>query len=162
MLMSFIPTGLVATIVTLGSNAAAAHADPAETLRATIDPLVAPLIDARVAPAAVVAVVKDGETLIAGYGALGKGAAPDADTIFEIGSITKGVTGILLADAIEQGRLRVDQPIDELWPTDGRPPSFEGTSITLRDLATHRSGLPRVPAANSIHLDDAGLVQGLF
>src|SRR5487761_2636077 len=71
---------------------------------------------------------------------------PTADTFFEIGSITKGFTGLLLADQVLAGRVR---PADTLaqrlaaWP--GRTTS-PAAGVTLLQLATHHSGLPRLPA----------------
>jgi CubicO group peptidase (beta-lactamase class C family) len=72
----------------------------------------------------------------------------DADPSFELGSIAKGLTGMLLADAIERGELTLDTTAGEILAT--RPALAERTrgaldSITLRELATHSSGLPRLP-----------------
>lgn len=60
-----------------------------------------------------------------------------ADTQFEIGSITKVFTALLLADAVQESRLKLDAPV-------GTP--FAPNAITLEQLATHTSGLPRLPA----------------
>ena len=72
--------------------------------------------------------------------------APDAtgDTPFEVGSITKTVTGVLLADAIRRGEVGESEPIDELLPDGVTAPSRDGAQITLGELATQRSGLPRM------------------
>lgn len=73
------------------------------------------------------------------------GRAPDADTLFEIGSISKTFTASLLV-AMEQARLvRLDTPLDELLPPPDRPGRQEPVPITLESLATHCSGLPRLP-----------------
>jgi serine-type D-Ala-D-Ala carboxypeptidase/endopeptidase len=72
-------------------------------------------------------------------------AAPvDADTIFEIGSVTKVFTATLLADMAEQGLVRLDDPVQSHLPDDVRVP-VRGRPITLCDLATQTSGLPRLP-----------------
>ncbi len=66
----------------------------------------------------------------------------DPETLFEVGSITKGLTGMLLADAIDRGEVSLDTTIGDLLPGD------EGTefgSISLKELCTHTSGLPRMP-----------------
>jgi D-alanyl-D-alanine-carboxypeptidase/D-alanyl-D-alanine-endopeptidase len=74
------------------------------------------------------------------------GTAPyDGNTLFEIGSITKVFTGILLAEMAERGEVRLDQPVAELLPAGTRVPSRNGRQIRLVDLATHSSGLPRLP-----------------
>ncbi|KAA6464884.1 beta-lactamase family protein [Acidobacteria bacterium AB60] len=71
------------------------------------------------------------------------GAAKD-DSIFEIGSITKTFTAIILAQMVEQGKVRLDQPVRELLPV-GTVAKPQGAEITLVDLATQHSGLPRMP-----------------
>ena len=74
------------------------------------------------------------------------GDAPyDGRTLFEIGSITKVFTGILLAEMAERGEVRIDQPVAELLPGDAVVPSRNGRPIRLVDLSTHSSGLPRMP-----------------
>ena len=74
------------------------------------------------------------------------GDAPyDGRTLFEIGSITKVFTGILLAEMAERGEVRLDQPVAELLPGDVVVPSRGGRQIRLVDLSTHSSGLPRMP-----------------
>lgn len=79
--------------------------------------------------------------LRAGRKRLSDPEAPDADSIFEIGSITKVFTGTALASLVEEGRFKLDDPVTALlaWCV----PNFHGRVITLRDLITHRSGLPR-------------------
>jgi CubicO group peptidase (beta-lactamase class C family) len=71
---------------------------------------------------------------------------PDEDTVFEIGSITKTFTAILLADMVERGEVSLDDPIDGFLPKDTKAPSRGGKPIRLIDLATHRSSLPRMPS----------------
>lgn len=67
----------------------------------------------------------------------------ERDSIYEIGSITKTFTGLLLAQMIEQGSVRLDEPVRELLPPGLVKP--KGPEITLLDLITHHSGLPRMP-----------------
>ncbi len=75
------------------------------------------------------------------------GEAPlDEHTVFEIGSITKVFTALLLADAVERGEVRLDEPVQQLLPSTVRVPKRGDKEITLFELARHRSGLPRVPA----------------
>jgi serine-type D-Ala-D-Ala carboxypeptidase/endopeptidase len=70
---------------------------------------------------------------------------PDGDTIYEFGSATKVLTGILLADAVVQGQVKLDQPAGELLPAGVKMPANGERAITLQDLSTHVSGLPRIP-----------------
>lgn len=66
------------------------------------------------------------------------------DSVFEIGSITKTFTGLILSQMVEQDKVRFDDPVRELLPpgTVQKPAAAE---ITLLDLATQHSGLPRMP-----------------
>ena len=85
-----------------------------------------------------IGVVEHGSRRVMTYGA----AKPDS--LFEIGSITKTFTGLMLAQMATDGKLDVRDHVRELLPagTAARPAGFE---VTLLDLATHRSGLPRMP-----------------
>jgi len=66
------------------------------------------------------------------------------DSIFEIGSITKTFTGLILAQMTTEGRVTLDEPVRELLPP-GTVAKPEGAEITLLDLVTQHSGLPRLP-----------------
>jgi CubicO group peptidase (beta-lactamase class C family) len=68
-----------------------------------------------------------------------------ADALFEIGSITKVFTGTLLADVAREGLVDLDDPVARCLPASVRVPQFGDRVITLRHLATHTSGLPRMP-----------------
>lgn len=73
-------------------------------------------------------------------------ARPDSLTIFEIGSITKTFTAVLLAAMAERGLVRLDEPVQVLLPDSVRMPVWSGQPITLLDLVTQTSGLPRLPS----------------
>lgn len=73
-------------------------------------------------------------------------AAPGERTVFEIGSVTKTFTATLLADMVRRGEVRLDEPVQDLLPPDVRVPERAGRSITLLDLGTQSSGLPRLPS----------------
>ncbi len=66
------------------------------------------------------------------------------DTVFEIGSVTKVFTALLLADAVERRQVSLDDAVAGLVP--GWKVPEKGRPITLRDLAMHVSGLPRLPS----------------
>ena len=75
-------------------------------------------------------------------------AEVDADPRFELGSITKGLTGMLLADAIGRGELALDTTAGGVLAADSEVAArTEGPlhSLTMLELATHSSGLPRLP-----------------
>jgi serine-type D-Ala-D-Ala carboxypeptidase/endopeptidase len=84
---------------------------------------------------------------IISYGHLEKGDTRplNGDTIFEIGSETKVFTSLLLADMVERGEVSLDDPVSKFLPSSVKMPQRNGRSITLVDLATHTSGLPRLP-----------------
>jgi len=84
----------------------------------------------------VIARLRDGAVEVASAGRV----APE--DVFELGSITKVVTGLLLADAVRRGEVALDTPLADCLPG-ARPPS----PISLGDLASHTSGLPRLPLA---------------
>lgn len=69
----------------------------------------------------------------------------DGNTLFEIGSITKVFTTLVLANLVEQGTLKLGDRISTLLPDAVKAPTHNGQEISLLDLATHTSGLPRLP-----------------
>jgi CubicO group peptidase (beta-lactamase class C family) len=66
-----------------------------------------------------------------------------AGTEFEIGSVTKTFTALLLADAVARGRATLDDPVTKY--VDAKGLARDGATVTLGQLATHSSGLPRLP-----------------
>jgi len=69
----------------------------------------------------------------------------DGDTVYEIGSITKVFTSLLLADAVRRGEVALTDPVGKFLPARVKVPE-RGRAISLEDLATHTSGLPRMPS----------------
>ena len=86
----------------------------------------------------VVGVVQHGVRRVFAFGT----AKPDS--IFEIGSISKTFTGLILARMVAAGSVKFSDPVRELLPQ-GAVPKPEGAEITLLDLAIQHSGLPRMP-----------------
>ena len=70
---------------------------------------------------------------------------PGDDDAFEIGSVTKTMTAYLVADLVDQGKWSLDDPIAAHLPADTVVPSQAERQILVRDLLTHRSGLPPLP-----------------
>lgn len=137
---------------------------PAQSdLAATVEAFARPLADAGCAGSVVVGVL-DGETrLVRGFGRVGE-AAPDGRTRYEIGSVTKVFTCVLLADAVARGVVALDDPAQGLLPDGATMPQFEDQPVRLWHLATHTSGLPRLPDMTGsdakdpyAHFDDARL-----
>lgn len=116
-------------------------------LKPKIDPLARPLIEDEIAVGLAIGIVKDGQTQFLAYGETvkGSGVAPRDDTIYEIGSTSKVFTGLLLADMVQAGLVKLGDPIQKYLPASVQAPVHEGQPITLEHLATHTSGLPRIP-----------------
>ena len=95
----------------------------------------------------VVGVLEPGGRRVISHGSATKGEARrlDGETVFEIGSITKVFTALLLADAVERGEVALTDPVTKFLPASVRVPE-RGRAITLGDLASHVSGLPRLPS----------------
>lgn len=70
----------------------------------------------------------------------------DENTIFAIGSITKVFTTTLLADMVNQGLVKLDDPIERYLPSNIKVPQYNNHKITIEDLTTHTSGLPYFPS----------------
>ncbi len=134
-----------ATVTSLSAGAARAESPLA---RAEVDRLVQPLIDDGWLYGVAVGVIGPQGTETFGYGRVSQqnSSAPDADTVFEIGSVTKVFTGLLLAQMVGTGEVRLNQPVRELLPDAVVVPKFGEREITLVDLATHTAGLPKIPS----------------
>ncbi len=63
----------------------------------------------------------------------------DGDSVFEIGSITKVFTALLLADMVGRGEVALDDPVARYLPPEGRPQAFDGKDMSLLDLATYKA-----------------------
>jgi serine-type D-Ala-D-Ala carboxypeptidase/endopeptidase len=89
--------------------------------------------------ALVIGLLQNGNEYVQGFSA--HGAVPDRSTIYEIGSITKVFTAITLAKLVNDGVVKLDDPVVKCLPPEANVPN----SITFKHLATHSSGLPRLP-----------------
>jgi serine-type D-Ala-D-Ala carboxypeptidase/endopeptidase len=77
---------------------------------------------------------------------VGNDDAVDGDTIYEIGGISKVFTALLLTDMAHRGEVSLNDPVSKYLPPDPKMPLYAGKPMTLLDLATHTSGLPRMPS----------------
>ena len=138
------------TLITCAVPAAAADlpADTAAYIRKAVD--------GGTYVGVIVGLVDNGEVVVRGFGVANKasGKAPDADTIWEIGSITKTFTGTLLAGEVIAGRMKLDDPVQKYLPAGIMMPQLGERPMTIAHLATHYSGLPRLPA-NFVPADPA-------
>ena len=124
-------------------------APPASRALAALDGLDAvieqALTDFRVAGIAV-GVVRDGEVVLErGWGLrdVAAGLPVTEHTLFAIGSATKAFTTAVLGILVDEGRLEWDRPVRGVLPWFRLADEHATTALTVRDLVTHRSGLPR-------------------
>ena len=134
----------------LAALATAASAQPTDAGRPSgvpLDSLVRAYAQANGLPSLVVGVVVDGQRTVVGAGEV-EGAVPDAHTLYEIGSVTKAVTSLLLADAVVRGETTLETPLADVL----RAPvaSHAAGPVRLVDLATHTSGWPRLDLATTL------------
>lgn len=94
-----------------------------------------------------VSVLKNGETFFYNYGETKQGnhQLPTAHSIYEIGSVSKTFTATLLAFAVNEGKVKLNDPVNKYLPKDIPALQFNGKPITLEGLSNHSSGLPRLP-----------------
>lgn len=109
----------------------------ADQLDASMGQYVQPALEAGRLNGVVVQWIRGSESFHRSYG-----ADLDAEAVFEIGSISKAFTGELLAEAVLRGEVALDDPVSKHLPK-GAPKWTR--KVTLLQLATHTSGLPRMP-----------------
>ena len=133
-----------AIAVVCGAVSLIAQQFPAE---ATLQTLIKDRVDSQRSTGIVVGLLEpDGKTRVMAYNERRHGEPVfDARTVFEIGSITKVFTTSILADMVSRGEVGLDDPVAKFLPATVKMPSRGGREITLRELATQTSGLPRMP-----------------
>ena len=137
------PVFLTAAII---SAAGSLGAQPSET---EIRRILADRVDARhCATGMTVGVIGPNGRLVVSCGRLDKDdpRQVNGDTVFEIGSVTKVFTSLLLADMVAHGEVALDDPVAKYLPRNIRVAEKDGRAITLVDLSTHRSALPFFPS----------------
>ena len=105
---------------------------------------VKPLVDSGYLNGFVVGFIDATGTVVYGYGKTGRGGVPDGDTVYEIGSVTKTFTSLWLA-AQAGVDMKLEDPVATYLPKNVVVPTRSGKPITLGELSTHTSGLPRLP-----------------
>ncbi|MGH7781531.1 MAG: serine hydrolase domain-containing protein [Candidatus Binataceae bacterium] len=141
-----------------------AGAEIAAGTRARIDEIASAPVSRGETPAIMVGVISGSDRMIRAFGstAPGSGKRPTATTEWEIGSITKTFTAMLLALYVQRGLVRYKDPLQKYVPGGIAVPSYGGRQITLLDLATHTSGLPKDPNLRGVrHLEPAAMYRRL-
>ncbi len=105
-----------------------------------------PLIRDRVAVGFCVGAVQGLSTWSQGFGRVDaeREGRPGPNTVYEIGSISKTFTGVLLADGILRGAVQADDPVQR-WAPEGCSLPQRKAPVQLLHLANHTSGWPRLP-----------------
>jgi CubicO group peptidase (beta-lactamase class C family) len=134
------------------------HAELRRVVQPIVQPYVGPARPWGGVPGIALGIIRGGKQYFFGFGESRPGQPVERKTIFEIGSLTKTFTGLLLADAVLKGKVGLDDVANTHLPARLRLPSRNGKEITLRHLATHRSGLP--DGTRSMMTDAIGMVMG--
>ena len=137
----------VASLVAASLGATALAAQQSAALPDDVVANVRARVDGGWTPSIVVGVVDSSGARYFAYGrtAPGGGASADQRTVYEIGSITKVFTGVVLADMAVRGEVALDDPVQRYLPDSVRVPGTDSQPVTLRLLSAQRSGLPRLP-----------------
>jgi CubicO group peptidase (beta-lactamase class C family) len=133
-----------------GAAAVAQPAPPLPPEFADFDRFVEQQLKLWNAPGVSIAVVKDGRVILArGYGLrdVANKLPMTAETVQPIASTTKSFTVAALATLVRDGKLEWDKPVRDYLPDFRLHADYATNTVTVRDLVTHRSGLPRHDAA---------------
>lgn len=116
-----------------------------EAAVAALDGLAAAMLERSGVPGLAVAVVHQGKTVYArGFGVrkVGEQAAVDADTVFQVASLSKSISATVVATQVGEGRVSWNTPVVAQLPWFGLAAPWVGEHVTIGDLFAHRSGLP--------------------
>lgn len=139
------PAALLTTLIAVGAHAAGLPAD-AEIHR-ILEDRVAAIAGPEGGMGIVVGVLDEKGPRVIAYGDDGSAARRplNGDSVFEIASVTKVFTALLLTDMVRKRELALTDPVTRYLPKGTKLPERDGRPITLVDLATHTSGLPFMP-----------------
>ena len=146
--------GLIVVVTLMSINTAAQSVSPVPANEEIRKILAQRIDESKQSVGIVVGVVEPGGRRVVSYGAMAKDDKRplDGNTVFEIGSITKVFTSLLLTDMVERKEVTLSDPIAKYLPATVKVPERNGRSITFEDLSTHTSGLPRLP--NNLKMKD--------
>ena len=145
--LSLAGCGNLSTTGLTDSDFATAKQAQDESLQQAVDTLVKPMVDTGHTPGVIVGVLLPDKSMhFFGYGVADKdsGLHPTGDTLFAVGSLSKGFLGAITASLVDEGFLSWDETLKTLLPPN-TPLSPDAEKITLLQLATHTAGLPRQP-----------------
>lgn len=139
--------GWLTSLLVLHSNDTLLAQSRPDSLKNNIKRAVINLIDNQAAVGTVIAFLENGKEDYFVYGLANQlnKQAITKQSVFDIGSITKTFTSLLLADLVAKGKVKLEDPVQKFLPNSVRMPTYKGQPITLISLATHTSGLPSYP-----------------
>lgn len=105
-------------------------------------------IEHQLNPSIVIGIFENGKAdfYVKGFQNKALNQAATTKTVYEIGSITKTFTCLLLAQLINDDKLKLNDPVQKFWPETFKLVDNDNQAITMMQLATHTSGMPRLPA----------------
>jgi serine-type D-Ala-D-Ala carboxypeptidase/endopeptidase len=124
------------------------RSEPAPTHRFAVDELAGACMQSEHVKSLAIGLLSRDQTEVYGYGHAtdtSDAPSPTGETIFEIGSVTKVFTAVLLAEMAERRLAAIDEPVRELLPGGVNVEGEAASQVRLVHLATHTSGLPRLP-----------------
>jgi CubicO group peptidase (beta-lactamase class C family) len=127
----------VAALFLLATNVHAANFDAGD--KARVDAVASAWLEAGKTPGMVIGIASDGKMVHAkgfGFADLEHNVPMAADSILRIGSITKQFTSAALMQLVEQGKVKLEDPVAKFYPDFPR-----GSEVTIRHLLTHTSGI---------------------
>jgi CubicO group peptidase (beta-lactamase class C family) len=112
-----------------------------------VDAIIQPFMFETKTVALSIGVLKDGKTYFYNYGETkkGNGQIPSSKNLYEIGSITKTFTGILLAKAVTENKIKLNDPVNKYLPKNIPVIKFGDDTLKIVHLSNHTSGLPPLP-----------------
>jgi CubicO group peptidase (beta-lactamase class C family) len=121
--------------------------DPEGPLRDAVAAQVKPFLDGELVSGVVVGLYNAGKIEVYGFGKGPGDKPPTGRTLFDLGTLTRVYTGLLLAEAVQRKEVELDGPISDLMPPGITIPTRDKVPITAKHLALHSSGLPRHPGS---------------
>ncbi len=138
--------GLAAVLAVMGRGAAGPEASAQTALPADFAPLIRRLMARDQIPGVAVGIVERGQLRIArgfGYRDVQKRLPVTPDTLFSLGSCSKAFTATAVALLAGEGLIALDAPVRTYLPDFSLQDPLASATLTVRDLLTHKSGLPR-------------------
>ncbi len=135
----------IGTIILILALGVSVNAQENKSLEKMLTRLIYTEVEMKKIPGMVVGVIDRDSTYVYSYQETkkGNGQLPNANTVWEIGSISKVFTACLLSVMVAEGSVTYDSPVDQYL--EGMKLERNGKKITLRQLVSHTAGLPKLP-----------------